>query len=95
MAAAPSASPRIMVIRKAASDRDVPPIYGERMPGVFVEHEVDSASWAAVKLVQTQLADAAHPDRRRREDGTGRADCRPQPQTPRLHRLLWRRGGRS
>jgi hypothetical protein len=27
-------------------------------PGVFVEHQVDSASWAAVKLVQTQLADA-------------------------------------
>jgi hypothetical protein len=28
-------------------------------PGVFVEHQVDAKSWAAVKLVQIQLADAA------------------------------------
>ena len=29
------------------------------MPGVFVDHVVDAGSWAAVKLVQIQLADAA------------------------------------
>lgn len=52
-------SPRIMLIRPASSDEARP--FGElrrSMPGVFVEHPVDAASWAVVKLVQTQLADA-------------------------------------
>jgi hypothetical protein len=52
-------SPRIMLIRPASSDEARP--FGrlrQSMPGVFVEHTVDAASWAVVKLVQTRLADA-------------------------------------
>ena len=55
----PGESPRIMLIRKASSDE--PRLFAdlrESMPGVFVEHTVDAASWAVVKLVQTRLADA-------------------------------------
>jgi len=52
-------SPRIMLIRPASSDgaRSFGELRRSR-PGVFVEHPVDAASWAVVKLVQTQLADA-------------------------------------
>jgi hypothetical protein len=52
-------SPRIMLIRPESSDQ-ARPFLGLRQsnPGVFTEREVDSASWAVVKLVQTQLADA-------------------------------------
>lgn len=52
-------SPRIMLIRPESPDH-APPFLEERIsnPRVFVEHPVDSASWAVVKLVQTQLADA-------------------------------------
>ena len=52
-------SPRIMLIRPASSS-EVRPFakLRESMPGVFVEHTVDAASWAVVKLVQTRLADA-------------------------------------
>lgn len=52
-------SPRIMLIRPASSEEARP--FGrlrQSMPGVFVEHTVDAASWAVVKLVQTRLADA-------------------------------------
>ncbi len=54
-------SPRIMVIRPDSPDETRRPFVDLRKsnPGVFVEHQVDAASWAAVKLVQTQLADAA------------------------------------
>jgi hypothetical protein len=48
-----------MLIRPASSDEARP--FGrlrQSMPGVFVEHTVDAASWAVVKLVQTRLADA-------------------------------------
>jgi hypothetical protein len=52
-------SPRIMLIRPESRDPERPFLEMRRSnPGVFIEHEVDSASWAAVKLVQTQLADA-------------------------------------
>lgn len=52
-------SPRIMLIRKATSDEHRPfAQLRESIPGVFVEHTVDAASWAVVKLVQTRLADA-------------------------------------
>jgi hypothetical protein len=54
-------SPRIMVIREDSDDAARRPFLDLRKsnPGVFVEHPVDAASWAAVKLVQMQLADAA------------------------------------
>lgn len=52
-------SPRIMLIRPKSSDQALPfSTLRQSIPGVFVERRVDSASWAAVKLVQTQLADA-------------------------------------
>lgn len=52
-------SPRIVLIRPESSDQ-ARPFLGLRQsnPGVFIEHHVDSASWAVIKLVQTQLADA-------------------------------------
>jgi len=52
-------SPRIMLIRPDSS-RQTRPFDALRRanPGVFIEHQVDSDSWAVVKLVQTQLADA-------------------------------------
>ena len=55
-------SPRIMVIGPDPhSSKGHRPFLDQRRanPGVFVEHQVDAASWAAVKLVQIQLADAA------------------------------------
>lgn len=54
-------SPRIMLIRPDSSDEARRPFLELRRsnPGVFIEHQVDAASWAAVKLVQMQLADAA------------------------------------
>ena len=54
-------SPRIMLIRPDSSDEPRRPFLNLRRsnPGVFIEHQVDAASWAAVKLVQMQLADAA------------------------------------
>lgn len=51
--------PRIRLIRSESSGEKLP--FGDlrrSKPGVFVEHEVDAASWAVVKLVQVQLADA-------------------------------------
>jgi hypothetical protein len=52
-------SPRIMLIRPASSvDVRSFDTLRRSLPGVFVERPVDAASWAAVKLVQTQLADA-------------------------------------
>ena len=52
-------SPRIMLIRPELSDQVRPFLrFRQSKPGVFIEHTVDSASWAVVKLVQTQLADA-------------------------------------
>jgi len=58
-AGTPVESPRIMVIRPESSDQ-VRPFLALRQshPGVFIEYQVDSASWAVVKLVQTRLADA-------------------------------------
>jgi hypothetical protein len=52
-------SPRIMLIHPTSS-ADARPFakFRESMPGVFVAHTVDAASWAVVKLVQTRLADA-------------------------------------
>ena len=48
-----------MVIRSRIPDEEQPFAELRRSkPGVFVEHRVDAASWAAVKLVQVQLADA-------------------------------------
>jgi Predicted nucleotide-binding protein containing TIR-like domain len=52
-------SPRIILIRLESSQG--PRIFDKLRrshPGVFVEHPVDAASWAVVKLVQTRLADA-------------------------------------
>jgi hypothetical protein len=52
-------SPRIMLIRPKSSGQALSFDELRRSkPGVLVEHQVDSASWAVVKLVQTQLADA-------------------------------------
>jgi hypothetical protein len=52
-------SPKIMLIRPESSDQPRPFLeLRQSNPGVFIEHQVDSASWAVVKLVQTQLADA-------------------------------------
>jgi len=52
-------SPRIMLIRPKSTDQEHSfATLRQSIPGVFVERQVDSASWAAVKLVQTQLADA-------------------------------------
>jgi predicted nucleotide-binding protein len=52
-------APRIRVVHLDApsGSRDFEVLRGER-PGVFVDHPVDAASMAVVKLVQTQLADA-------------------------------------
>ena len=52
--------PRVMVIRPAASKQKDRPFASLRrsLPGAVVEFPVDAASWAVVKLVQTQLADA-------------------------------------
>ena len=61
-AKSPIESPRIMVIGPDPHSPDkARPFLDLRKsnPGVFVEHQVDAASWAAVKLVQMQLADAA------------------------------------
>jgi hypothetical protein len=51
--------PRIMVVRleSAGASRSFDRLRRER-PGVFVDHPVDAATMAVVKLVQTQLADA-------------------------------------
>jgi hypothetical protein len=58
-ARAPVESPRIMLIGAPSADPERPFIELRREnPGVFVERRVDANSWAAVKLVQTQLADA-------------------------------------
>jgi hypothetical protein len=52
-------SPRIMLIRPESSDQARPFLaLRQSNPGVFIEHHVDSASWAVIKLVQMQLADA-------------------------------------
>jgi predicted nucleotide-binding protein len=52
-------SPRIMLIRPESSSEARPfGQFRQSMPGVFVEHSVDRASWAVVKVVQTRLADA-------------------------------------
>jgi Predicted nucleotide-binding protein containing TIR-like domain len=52
-------SPRIMLIRPRSSAQGLSfPQLRRSIPGVFVERQVDSQSWAVVKLVQTQLADA-------------------------------------
>lgn len=52
-------APRIMLVRPASSDdgRSFAELR-RSIPGLLVQHPVDAASWAAVKLVQTQLADA-------------------------------------
>jgi len=52
-------TPRIMVIRPESRDgsRAFADLRRSR-PGLFVEHSVDAATWAVVKLVQVQLADA-------------------------------------
>jgi hypothetical protein len=52
-------SPRITLIRPVSHDgsRSFDDLRRSR-PGVLIEHVVDAASWAAVKLVQTRLADA-------------------------------------
>ena len=50
--------PRIMLIRPPAAQQEFRELR-RSMPGVFVDHVVDAVSWAAVKLVQIQLADAA------------------------------------
>ena len=57
-APSPNQGPRIAVIRPASPER---PFYDlrRRLPGVFVEQVVDAASWAVVKTVQIQQADAA------------------------------------
>jgi len=48
-----------MLIRPKSSDQARPFLrLRQSNPGVFIEHQVDAASWAVVKLVQTQLADA-------------------------------------
>jgi hypothetical protein len=58
-AGTPTESPRIMVIRPESSNQARPFLeLRQSHPGVFIEHQVDSASWAVVKLVQTRLADA-------------------------------------
>jgi hypothetical protein len=51
-------TPRIMVICPPAEGRRAFGQQRQSRPGVFVEHPVDAASWAVVKLVQTKLADA-------------------------------------
>ena len=52
-------APRIMVVRPQARDGSRSfDTWRRTHPGVFVELPVDAASWAVVKLVQTQLADA-------------------------------------
>jgi hypothetical protein len=52
-------SPRITVIRADSAEEKLPFEKLRRSyPGVFVDHVVDSESWAVVKLVQAQLADA-------------------------------------
>ena len=54
LAGTPVESPRIMLIRPdSSSDRERPFLaLRQANPGVFVEHQVDSASWAVAKLVQ-------------------------------------------
>lgn len=64
-AGTPVQSPRIMLVRPESSDGRRSFLEQRKAnPGVFIEHQVELSSashsdpWAAVKLVQTQLADA-------------------------------------
>lgn len=55
------AVPRVLVIRPGASEwsEDAALLQMQRsLPGVILDYPVSAASWAAVKLVQTHLADA-------------------------------------
>lgn len=66
-------TPRIALIRRESPGAKRPfAALRASVPGVFVEQPVDDATWAVVKTVQTQLADAVilvgGPRRRSRRD---------------------------
>jgi hypothetical protein len=60
-AGVPVDMPRILITRPSASttrEENTLRQMQSAMPGLLVDYPVDASSWAAVKLVQTQLADA-------------------------------------